>query len=100
MKHDCFQTQVSEIIIYSNVKNGRLLALCPDVEGFAAQAKDLDELKERIPPLMEALLQSRGESATVEFIEGVKPSEAISSIDKDFVATSMIAQAEICRAAA
>jgi len=83
-----------EITILRNKKTDRLLAVCKEVEGFIAQGKDYEQLKQRIPVLMEKLLLARGEKViSVSLVESLKD-EGASHLD-DFVHASMIAQAQI-----
>ena len=67
-------TRTVELTIYENKANGRLLALCDEVKGFAAQAADMTELKARIPRLMKALLEADGASGVeVAYVEDIEP---------------------------
>jgi len=92
------QSRFVEITILRNKRTSRLIAVCKDIEGFIAQGKNIAELKERIPPLMEKLLLLRGEKITkIDLVESIKdsPSNDYQNIDDGFVEASLIAQAQI-----
>ena len=59
-----------ELRILQDVRTGRLYATCPTVPGFAAQGRDLDQLMDRVPRLMKALLEARGEAVGKVSVSG------------------------------
>ena len=96
----CVNTKMVELAIYKHPTSKRLLALCPEVNGFSAQAKDMEQLKVRVPRLMKALLEAQGKVVErVDFVEDVRVEGAQLAIHEGFLLASMIAKAEICLAA-